>query len=54
MLACRLDVPFVLLAEPIVIADGPNEFTRDWAFIQFYNKKIDWARWIRVIRESCI
>ena len=36
-------IGFVLHAEPIVVADGPNEFTRDWAFIQLYREKIDWS-----------
>jgi len=33
----------VLHAEPIVISDGPHGFTRDWAFVQLYKEKIDWA-----------
>lgn len=34
---------FVLHAEPIVVADGPNQFTRDWALIELYRDKIDWS-----------
>ncbi|KAG0128864.1 hypothetical protein HOY82DRAFT_621389 [Tuber indicum] len=33
----------VLHAEPIVISDGPHGFARDWAFVQLYKEKIDWA-----------
>ncbi|KAI5804629.1 hypothetical protein DFH27DRAFT_384356 [Peziza echinospora] len=33
----------VLHVEPIVVPDGPHRFTRDWAFIELYNDKIDWA-----------
>ncbi|KAG7442270.1 uncharacterized protein BT62DRAFT_973805 [Guyanagaster necrorhizus] len=36
-------IGFVLHAEPIVVADGPTEFTHDWAFIQLYPEKIDWS-----------
>ncbi|KAF8869128.1 hypothetical protein BD779DRAFT_1588781 [Infundibulicybe gibba] len=32
----------VLHAEPIVVPDGPNMFTRDWAFIELYSERIDW------------
>ncbi|KAF8874482.1 hypothetical protein BD779DRAFT_1664243 [Infundibulicybe gibba] len=32
----------VLHAEPIVVSNGPNRFTRDWAFIEIYKKKVDW------------
>ena len=35
-------IGFVLHAEPIVVSDGPNRFTRDWAFIELYKEKIDW------------
>ena len=35
-------IGFVLHAEPVVVADGLNRFTHDWAFIQLYNEKIDW------------
>jgi len=35
-------IGFVLHAEPIAVSDGHNGFTRDWAFIQLYNEKIDW------------
>ena len=35
-------IGFVLHVEPIVVADGPNQFTRDWALIQLYNEKINW------------
>lgn len=35
-------IGFVLHAEPIVVSDKLNGFTRDWAFIQLYNEKIDW------------
>lgn len=34
-------IGFVLHAEPIVVSDGPNKFTRDWALIQLDNEKID-------------
>ena len=33
----------VLHVEPIAISDGPHRFTRDWAFVQLYKEKIDWA-----------
>jgi hypothetical protein len=36
-------IGFVLHADPILVSDGPNEFTRDWAFIELYNEKIDWV-----------
>lgn len=36
-------IGFVRHAEPITVADGPNEFTSDWAFIELYNEKIDWS-----------
>ncbi|KAG7451365.1 uncharacterized protein BT62DRAFT_927053 [Guyanagaster necrorhizus] len=36
-------IGFVLHAEPIVVADGPIEFTRDWAFIQLFPEKINWS-----------
>jgi hypothetical protein len=36
-------IGFVLHAEPIVVSDELNRFTRDWAFIQLYNEKIDWG-----------
>ena len=32
-------IGFVLHAELIVVSDGPDEFTRDWAFILLYNEK---------------
>lgn len=35
-------IGYVLHAEPIVVSDGPNEFTRDWALIELYEEKIDW------------
>jgi hypothetical protein len=35
-------IGFVLHAEPIVVSDGPNQFTRDWAFVELYKDKIDW------------
>ena len=35
-------IGYVLHAEPIVVSDGPNKFTRDWAFIQIDKEKIDW------------
>ncbi|KAG8906166.1 hypothetical protein FRC01_008107 [Tulasnella sp. 417] len=35
-------IGFVLHSEPIVIPDGPNKFTCDWAFIQLYPEMIDW------------
>jgi len=28
--------------EPVVVGDGPNKFTRDWALIELYREKIDW------------
>ncbi|PWW76384.1 hypothetical protein C7212DRAFT_357329 [Tuber magnatum] len=36
-------IGFVLHAEPIVISDAPHRFTCDWALVQLYNEKIDWA-----------
>jgi hypothetical protein len=33
----------VLHAEPIVISNGSHRFTCDWAFVQLYKEKIDWA-----------
>ncbi|PWW80501.1 hypothetical protein C7212DRAFT_361520 [Tuber magnatum] len=36
----------VLHAEPITISDGPHRFTRDWAFVQLYPEKIDWATFL--------
>ena len=35
-------VGFVLHCEPIVVSDGPNKFTCDWALIELYKEKIDW------------
>lgn len=35
-------IGFVLHADPVAVAEGPIQFTRDWAFIQLYNNKIDW------------
>ena len=35
-------IGFVLHAEPIVASNEPNQFTRDWAFIELYNERIDW------------
>ncbi|KAF8874483.1 hypothetical protein BD779DRAFT_1703538 [Infundibulicybe gibba] len=32
----------LLHVEPIVVHDGPNGFTRDWAFIEVYRESIDW------------
>ncbi|KIM27485.1 hypothetical protein M408DRAFT_165369 [Serendipita vermifera MAFF 305830] len=39
-------IGFVLHAEPIVVADGPNKFTRDWALIELYNDNIDWSTFL--------
>ncbi|PWW76389.1 hypothetical protein C7212DRAFT_357331 [Tuber magnatum] len=36
-------IGFVLHAEPIEISDAPHRFTCDWALVQLYNEKIDWA-----------
>ncbi|OXV12223.1 hypothetical protein Egran_00016, partial [Elaphomyces granulatus] len=33
----------VLHVEPIVVADGPHEYTRDWAFIELHPNKFDWS-----------
>ncbi|KAN0067785.1 hypothetical protein V8E54_014032 [Elaphomyces granulatus] len=33
----------VLDVEPIVVADGPHEYTRDWAFIELYRNRFDWS-----------
>ncbi|CUS10824.1 unnamed protein product [Tuber aestivum] len=33
----------VLHAEPIAISHEPHRFTSDWAFVQLYKEKIDWA-----------
>jgi hypothetical protein len=35
-------IGFVRHAEPIVVADEPNGYTRDWAFIELVKEKIDW------------
>ena len=36
-------IGFVRDAEPIVMSNGPHGFTRDWAFVQLYRERIDWA-----------
>jgi hypothetical protein len=33
----------VLHVEPIVVADGPHGYTRDWAFIELHHKRFDWS-----------
>lgn len=33
-------IGYVLDADPIVASDEPSGYTRDWAFIEFYNEKI--------------
>ncbi|KAG8692458.1 hypothetical protein FRC08_009765 [Ceratobasidium sp. 394] len=35
-------IGYVLHAPPIAVADGPKQFTRDWALIDLYLDKIDW------------
>jgi hypothetical protein len=36
-------IGFVLHAEPVIVSDGPHQFTRDWALIELYEEKIDWG-----------
>jgi hypothetical protein len=32
----------VLHTEPIVVSNEPNEYTRDWAFIELYEERFNW------------
>lgn len=36
-------IGFVRHSENIEVSDGPHNFTKDWALIELYDKKIDWA-----------
>ncbi|KAI5808812.1 hypothetical protein DFH27DRAFT_607145 [Peziza echinospora] len=39
----RWTIPEVVHVEPIAVNVPPKGFTRDWALIELYNDKIDWA-----------
>ncbi|KAG8893234.1 hypothetical protein FRB99_002117, partial [Tulasnella sp. 403] len=39
-------IGYVLYADPIVAFDQPSGYTRDWAFIELYNEKIDWKNFL--------
>jgi len=36
-------IGYVVYAPAVTVADGPKYFTRDWALVDLYHDKIDWA-----------